>query len=381
MRNYSKFRNRVDIQSTLLTAITVIVSCTLVFAATYYLSYNDMIKSLQDRVESIYASLADDIDASFFHYINEKNDIELDVYQEQHRILLDAKEKAGVMFIFTAKVDENDEFVYVVDGLDLDNPDFRYPGDLIEDEIQNKMHEALSSEIVMPNKIKDTSWGYIFIAYMPIINDDGTVAGVLGIEFDAGHQFENYRLLMIFMPIIIILFCIMGSFASFMLFRRISNPSYQDMSNTDILTDLKNRNAFAIDIENLNSSSPDLITIMSIDLDNLKHINDTKGHLCGDEYIKSCVDILKVAIGSNGVIYRIGGDEFAIIMTAIGEDTIKNLIDCIEVELATQNEFNENKLALSVGYAIYDKKNDAHLMEAFQRADDYMYELKRKKRK
>ena len=61
--------------------------------------------------------------------------------------------------------------VYVVDGLPEDADDFRYPGDAIEPEIQSELERALSGETVLPEKILDTDWGNIFIAYYPLYNE------------------------------------------------------------------------------------------------------------------------------------------------------------------------------------------------------------------
>ena len=165
----------------IMTSCMITVTCILIFAITYNLSYRDMIKSLQDRVSAIYYNLEEVID----------------------------KEAAGVLYLFTAKPLEDGTLIYVVDGLSPHRSDFRYPGDLIEIEIQDEMRDALKSEVVMPNEIKHTSWGGIFIAYLPIMNGD-EVIGTLGVEFDAGHQYATYRFLLLSMTGLIFLFCIIG---------------------------------------------------------------------------------------------------------------------------------------------------------------------------
>ena len=80
--------------------------------------------------------------------------------------------------------------VYVVDGLPEDADDFRYPGDAIEPEIQSELERALSGETVLPEKILDTDWGNIFIAYYPLYNESGEVIGALGIEVAADIEAE-----------------------------------------------------------------------------------------------------------------------------------------------------------------------------------------------
>ena len=71
-------------------------------------------------------------------------------------------------YLYTAKRNDEGTLVYVVGGLPEDADDFRYPGDAIEPEIQSELERALSGETVLPEKILDTDWGNIFIAYYPL---------------------------------------------------------------------------------------------------------------------------------------------------------------------------------------------------------------------
>ena len=85
------------------------------------------------------------------------------------------------------------------------------------------MQRALDGQKVLPDRIKDTEWGKIFITYMPIY-DGEQVLGVVGIEFEAGHQYDTYRSLRLLLPLFILLFSLGACLASRLLFRRISNP-------------------------------------------------------------------------------------------------------------------------------------------------------------
>lgn len=338
-----------------------------------------MIKGLQTRVSALYYYLEEQIDKESFIHISTETDLNRDTYRNMHGLLYRAKESSGVMYLYTAKPTKEGEYIYVVDGLHPESSDFRYPGDLIEIEIQDQMRQTLSGEIVMPDRIQETSWGYIFIAYLPIYNK-GKVIGVLGIEFDAAHQYQTFRFLVIGVPLVIILFCIISFFSAFVLFRRISNPNYNDLSNTDMVTNLKNRNAFETDIFNLNLKEKSSISLLSIDLDNLKKINDEKGHTAGDLYIIASGKILQAVLTTSSRLYRTGGDEFVIIMHNGDVDTPEKLINRIELGLAEINLIPENNISLSIGFAHYNSTADKDLMDTFNRADSHMYLAKRKKK-
>ncbi|MFV0518011.1 MAG: EAL domain-containing protein [Aminipila sp.] len=84
----------------------------------------------------------------------------------------------------------------------------------------------------------------------------------------------------------------------------------------DVLTSLLNRRAFNNNLQKLFSKSDEIKVgaMVSIDLDNLKVINDTYGHECGDEYIRAMANVLNASSKTNTIISRIGGDEFCLFM-------------------------------------------------------------------
>ena len=186
------------------------------------------------------------LDKSTFDLVRTREDMEGDVYKQAHEAFQRIREISGVRYLYTAKMNEDGEFVYLIDCLDQSEPDFRYPGDLIEHEIYPDMQRALDGQKVLPDRIKDTEWGKIFITYMPIY-DGEQVLGVVGIEFEAGHQYDTYRSLRLLLPLFYPAVqplgpvsppdCCSGAYPT---------PFYRDMSNTDYLDpDLKNRNAIS----------------------------------------------------------------------------------------------------------------------------------------
>lgn len=110
-----------------------------------------------------------------------------------------------------------------------------------------------------------------------------------------------------------------------------------------------------------------------IDLDDFKKINDTKGHLFGDTYLKK-FNILLSSCGYD-YIYRYGGDEFVIITNEEYENITKDLNDII----------NNNKINFSFGVVCYDEfiENDIELKrivnKILKKADEKMYENKSNK--
>ena len=367
---------RVDIQVSVFTAVIVALLSYSIFMVQYKITYRDMLRSLNDQAEHIYTYIGERFEPDTFKHISTREDVLKENYTRMHDRFQRVREITGVMYLYTAKMDENGEFVYVIDCLDPGAEDFRYPGDPIEREIYPDMERAMQGEIVMPEEIKKTDWGKIFITYMPIYEGD-EVIGVIGFEFRADHQYRTYQNLRRALPVFILLFSLIACLVSRFLFRRISNPFYRDMSNMDYLTQLKNRNAYQLDMNNLEAKKMESgIGFILIDLNSLKHINDTLGHDVGDRYI-TCISkaYLNMHTGE-GVMYRIGGDEFVVMMPKATQAGIEDFVARLKKEfdkLAFRPEFT-----FSWGSTIFDEEADDNLFSTCRRADKNMYMKKQK---
>ena len=120
--------------------------------------------------------------------------------------------------------------------------------------------------------------------------------------------------------------------------------------------------------------------ILMIDLNYLKRINDSFGHERGDIYIKKISKII-CDIFAHSPVYRIGGDEFIVILENRDLETHDSLIQ----ELKTKMEEIQNdkslesweRVSAAVGLAIYDASKDENMESVFKRADKAMYENKK----
>ena len=117
---------------------------------------------------------------------------------------------------------------------------------------------------------------------------------------------------------------------------------------------------------------------MMLDLNNLKVCNDTLGHMEGDRYLTDSADLIKRIFDDYGKVYRVGGDEFCIIMENSSEKEICALIQRLVQEEAAYNEHSQTVyMQIASGYAQYDAKKDADLDKTRSRADELMYENKK----
>ena len=142
----------------------------------------------------------------------------------------------------------------------------------------------------------------------------------------------------------------------------------------DPLTGLINREAFA-KIKEVLSDTAEPIAYLIIDIDLFKAVNDKYGHLVGDEVLKKIAAILCEQFRNTDYVARIGGDEFAVIMTKFGdapEFIIQRKIETIN-KLLQKVEQNFPSVSLSVGVAISTMGYNEVLEE---QADQALYHVK-----
>ncbi len=135
----------------------------------------------------------------------------------------------------------------------------------------------------------------------------------------------------------------------------------------DTLTGANNRISFYADTRNLDSS--DNVVIFSIDLNDLKIINDTQGHLAGDNAIRSVTKLMKRHLFKGCHLYRIGGDEFVIVCIGADYERLLKMKKDIEFDIMG------SAYKFAIGYA---KMNEGETFDdAYRRADREMYKNKR----
>ena len=145
-------------------------------------------------------------------------------------------------------------------------------------------------------------------------------------------------------------------------------------ANHDKLTGLFNRRGYEFFLKNIDMET---CALMIIDLDKFKGINDTYGHDIGDKIIKKAAKLIFNSFRSQDYVCRIGGDEFAVIMTradASMKDLIKRKVDMINEKMASTEGEDVPPASCSVGVAF--GQENITVSEVFKRADEALYNAK-----
>ena len=121
------------------------------------------------------------------------------------------------------------------------------------------------------------------------------------------------------------------------------------------------------------------IGVVYIDIDDMKLLNDTYGHHCGDECITTLAQVLKDCSRDNDIIARVGGDEFLVMLLVDDEADMQQF--CQRLDLAFSEMIGKSTAlqsnSLSYGYVITDNSTDIDLEALISEADTRMYENKR----
>lgn len=147
----------------------------------------------------------------------------------------------------------------------------------------------------------------------------------------------------------------------------------QYTTNTDDLTGLKNRHCYENDLASCVVNN-DFI-YMSLDLNGLKVVNDTEGHMAGDELLKAAAECMKNVLGTYGDVYRTGGDEFVALIYA-------NQEQLIDLKQEFENAMNEwhgefsDTMSISYGYVQRKEFEEIAPTEMAKLADKRMYQAK-----
>lgn len=153
--------------------------------------------------------------------------------------------------------------------------------------------------------------------------------------------------------------------------------AYRNMANTDSLTGIRNKNAYTehetVINRRIKEGKIEKLSLVVCDINGLKHVNDTRGHAAGDQLIKDACTLVS-GYFSHGRIFRVGGDEFVVLLVGEDCDTMPEVVN--ELNRKVEANIAEGDVVVSVGYAVFDHA-DQQLRDVFERADQMMYERKK----
>lgn len=162
--------------------------------------------------------------------------------------------------------------------------------------------------------------------------------------------------------------------------KQIQKETLEQMAYMDYMTRLGNRRAFEKACDELEQKKQS-ITILFIDLNGLKQINDNYGHEYGDRAIKHVARLIQEHSNQEMQGYRLGGDEFCALIQHKTKEGIEEMCTQINEELKEISKKEPRLLSIAYGYAEHDPKGHKTLEDTLKKADAQMYEKKARMKK
>lgn len=168
---------------------------------------------------------------------------------------------------------------------------------------------------------------------------------------------------------------------------KLLNERLTELYQTDALTLVKNRAAFQtreISVnEQIRQKKISEFAVLLCDINNLKTVNDLYGHEQGDTYIRNCCTLI-CSTFKKSAVYRIGGDEFVLLLTSSDFEHSKDLVKSINEKMCSimnQELPVIEKPSIAIGISYFDINSDSSVADVLKRADSQMYKRKREMKK
>ena len=185
--------------------------------------------------------------------------------------------------------------------------------------------------------------------------------------------------------VMVMILCMIASSLIY-LFTRINLKNTEELlerlAYEDSLTGLYNRARITVFADEIEQTGERDFAVISMDLNSLKYYNDTMGHAYGDQYLVQFSTLLREFWKDLGIVGRMGGDEFIVILRRTRREKVEQKIQEFERVLARENEKNtELKMDTAYGTAYGEEYPGETIREVYRHADERMYEMKRRMKK
>ena len=223
--------------------------------------------------------------------------------------------------------------------------------------------------------LQDTGWEFAVLIRESVILDQ--IRGISEKNLTANRNQIVFTLVTVLALAVVLLLQLMALSKDKLDAEKETRRAFQSMAATDSMTGVKNKHAYS-EYENavnreIQNGEIQKLAVAVCDINGLKHVNDTQGHAAGDRLIKDACALV-CEYFTHGAVFRIGGDEFAVVLREKGYDTLSETLD--ELNKKVEANIKENGVIVAVGASVL-QPGDRQLHDVFARADHLMYERKK----
>jgi diguanylate cyclase (GGDEF)-like protein len=243
------------------------------------------------------------------------------------------------------------------------------------------LHQLSAGKTYVGPQYQRDKYGFFLSGHTPIYDSQGRYSGFVGVDFDLNYfvaKEQHFRWIGIGSFIAaIVLALVIGVLAGrhyFQIERRID--FHRNESLRDELTSLLNRRGALREVEPWLMNVDTAHSLMLIDMDNFKFINDNYGHATGDDALIGVADVIRESVRESDIVARLGGDEFMIFAPDSDHQIAAGIAERIIESLLSHNElFAGSRCSVSIGICNVD--NMATGFDAlYDCADQALYRAK-----
>ena len=298
-----------------------------------------------------------------------EDNFDKDYYLRMNRLFRLIKKDTGADFIFTEKKISDTEIEYILDGEDPESDLFSPIGS--RDGMSKEELKAFNEGVITATgMIRDEAWGEYLTAFAPII-DSGELIGLVGVDFSS----EHIRMIVRNVSYVTYLILFLLISLSYVAIQNLFKMHYSSL-NTDFMTGLINRRGFKEAVHNAISDAKKYgvaFTLIILDIDNFKDINDSCGHPYGDEVLKIIAHIIKQNTRHSDLSFRYGGDEFALILPGTSKEDALQVCMNIQSSLNDDRHFTEGACHPTISMGICEWSGNMTSDDIIKAADEAMY--------
>lgn len=300
------------------------------------------------------------------------------VKDEKNRFYLEMKGRFqqfkatnNLRYMYTERQVSKDKIVYVLDAEPTDSEYISHIGD--EDDMNDLRRKAYSSRRPEYGPLTDDpKWGKFITGYAPLINPmNGQFIGLIGVDIEAAEVFQLFNQLRLLITFTIIVIMIISVTINYKLADLITRPVYLD-GMTGTYNHKYFQETLSAEISKAERSDS-VLSLLMIDLDFFKQVNDNFGHRFGDKVLSDTARIIKSICHKKDVVARYGGEEFMIILPGADGETALNIAGRIREAIE-----EKAKVTVSIGISLWAPGVTKN--QLIDQADQAMYASKRKSR-
>ncbi|MDR0328711.1 MAG: GGDEF domain-containing protein, partial [Planctomycetaceae bacterium] len=299
-------------------------------------------------------------------------------YKKMQAFFSDIKADSNVKFIYTERRINDEDIEFILDAEPMGTADHSPPGKTDTcDSTEKQIYADRIPASYTPANFEQ--WGWLLGAFAPIFDRNGELLGLAGVDIDAHHLSVCLNSLQM---ILFAIYAAIIGLVCFFLIRyseAILEPMYKDKL-TGAYTKRYAEKLIHDEISAAIKGHKDL-TLMMLDLDHFKNINDTYGHGFGDKVLSSVSDVIKKSLRENDYFIRYGGEEFLAVIPSVDDKRSVEIAERIRHAVEANEIFNEVKnilvkMTVSIGVANL-KDTDVSVLTFVDYADQALYDAKK----